>query len=295
MGRTAAKPEKEDKEKKISFIAKESIRCPVCDAVFRREELFSGRVNASDLTDELHRTYTPMQAYGEVTPLVYELTVCPSCWYSALKYDFADPPARTRQALQDGISVRVEAVQRLFEPLDFGEPRGLLEGAASYYLALLSYELFPKDYSPVIKQAVAALRAAWLCKDLERHRPGENFGYVAEIFYRKARFLYRLAVELEQKGVQRLAEAKWLGPDTDKNYGYEVVLYMQGILDLKYGPRGDEAKRAESLEASKRAIAKMFGLGKRSKSKPGPLLDKARDLYDSLKAELKQDDDDGDD
>jgi uncharacterized protein (DUF2225 family) len=35
----------------------------------------------------------------------------------------------------------------------------------------------------------------------------------------------------------------------------------------------------------------MFGLGKKTKSKPGPLLDKARELYDRLKAELQDGDD----
>jgi hypothetical protein len=42
-------------------------------------------------------------------------------------------------------------------------------------------------------------------------------------------------------------------------------------------------------------VAKMFGLGKKTKSKPGPLVDKVRDLYELLKAELKQDDDEDDD
>ena len=93
MVRYAQKPDSE-KEKKVTFISKEPIVCPVCEASFNREELFSGRVNAGDLTDELHRTYIPMHSYGEVHPLVYELTVCPSCWYSAYKYDFLGLPSK---------------------------------------------------------------------------------------------------------------------------------------------------------------------------------------------------------
>ncbi len=290
MIRPSTHPEREDKERKVTFIAKDSTHCPVCDATFKREELFSGRVNAGDLSDELHRSYIPMQAYGEVHPLVYDVTVCPSCWYAAFKSDFLAAPERARGELLDSISRRIEAAQRVFEPLDFGGSRGLVEGAASYYLAMLSYETFTKDFSPTIKQGLSALRAAWLCQELDARRPGENFAYMAEIFHRKARFLYRLAVELDQKGEERLSEVKWLGPDTDKNYGYEGVLYLQGVLELKYGPRGDEAGRAERLDASRRAIAKMFGLGRRSKSKPGPLLDKARELYERLKEELNADD-----
>ena len=88
---------------------------------------------------------------------------------------------------------------------------------------------------------------------------------------------------------------KFLGPDTDKNYAYEGVLYLCGILELKYGQREDEEKRNLELDRSKRAIARMFGLGKKTKSKPGPLLEKARNLYDELKRELAVDDDDEDD
>lgn len=282
---------KEEKERKVTFTGKETIHCPVCDANFHREELFSGRVNAGELSDELHRNYIAMQAWGEVQPLVYDLTVCPSCWYAAYKGDFLGIGPKILRPLSDGIAQRVEAAQRLFEPLDFSSPRGLNEGAASYYLAMLCYEAFTKEYAPTFKQGLSALRAAWLCGLLEEKRPEENWAYVARLFYRKARFLYRRALELDQSGKEQLSQVKWLGPDTDKTYGFEGVLYVSGVLEYKYGPRGDPEKRAASLDASKRAIAKMFGLGKKSRAKPGPLLDKARDFYDRLKAELKSGDD----
>jgi uncharacterized protein (DUF2225 family) len=293
MVRYAPKPES-DKEKKVTFTSKDPIKCPVCGVAFHREELFLGRVNAGDLTDELHRTYIPMQAYGEVHPLVYDVTVCPSCWYAAFKPDFLDIQPRVVKPLSEGIAERVEAAQRLFPGLDFGTPRGLFEGAASYYLAMLCYEHFTKEAAPAIKQAISALRAAWLTGELHAKHPGENYDYVSRILYAKARFLYKLAVEHEQKGKEQLAAVKWLGPDTDKNYGYEGVLYLEALLELKYGPREDEAKRLEGLLASKRTIAKMFGMGKKTKSKPGPLVDKVRDLYDKLKSEVKVDDEDDD-
>jgi uncharacterized protein (DUF2225 family) len=288
MVRYAQKPEGE-KEKKVTFVSKEPIVCPVCETSFNREELFSGRVNAGDLTDELHRTYIPTHSYGEVFPLVYELTVCPACWYAAFKSDFLGIPTKIAGTLKDGTAARVEAAQRVFGEADFSSPRSLMEGAASYYLAMLCYELLPKEYSPAIKQGLCAIRAAWLCNYLEAKRPGENYAYAARVLYGKARFLYRLAVELEQKGKEQLTTVKWLGPDTDKNYGFEGVLYLSSMLELKYGPRGDEAKRLELLDSDKRTIAKMFGIGRKSKSKPGPLVDKVRDLYEGLKRELHQD------
>ncbi len=294
MVRYAPKPES-DKERKVTFISKEPIVCPVCEASFNREELFSGRVNAGDLTDELHRTYIPTHNYGEVHPLVYELTVCPACWYSAFKADFLGIPSKVASALKDATASRVEAAQRVFSGADFNSPRSLMEGAASYYLAMLCYDGLTKEFSPAIKQGISALRAAWLCGYLDKKNPDENFAYAARIFYGKARFLYRLAIELEQKGKEQLTTVKWLGPDTDKNYGFEGVLYLSSILELKYGQRGDEAKRLENLGASKRTIAKMFGIGRKSKSKPGPLVDKVRDLYEALKKELHQDDEEDED
>ena len=245
MVRYAQKSESE-KEKKVTFVSKEPIVCPVCEAAFNREELFSGRVNAGDLTDELHRTYIPTHNYGEVHPLVYELTVCPSCWYAAFKTDFAGIPSKLAGALKEETASRVEASQRIFGPADFNSPRSLMEGAASYYLGMLCYERLPKEFSPSIKQGLCALRAAWLCGYLDKKEPGEN-------------------------------------------YGFEGVLFLCATLELKYGPREDEAKRLETLDANKRTIAKMFGIGRKSKSKPGPLVDKVRDLYDALKKELHQD------
>jgi hypothetical protein len=289
MVRYAQKPDTE-KEKKVTFTSKEPVVCPVCEASFNREELFSGRVNAGDLTDELHRTYIPTHNFGEVFPLVYELTVCPACWYAAYKYDFAAIPAKLAPVLKDLTAARVEAVQRVFPGSDFSTPRSLIEGAASYYLAMLCYEQLPKEFSPTIKQGLSALRVAWLCGYLDKKKPGENYLYAGRVFYSKARFLYRLAVELEQKGKEQLTTVKWLGPDTDKNYGFEGVLYLSAILELKYGPKNDETKRLELLDGSKRTIAKMFGIGKKSKSKPGPLVDKVRDLYEQLKKELHQED-----
>ncbi len=292
MVRYHQKPDADDKKKKVTYMSTDQIRCPICDHPFKTEILFGGRLNAGDLTDELHRRYIPLKAYGEVHPLIYEVMVCPSCFYAAYKNDFAALKPKDVSAISDGESERIAAMERVFGPVDFNESRDLIEGAASYYLAMLCYERQNKDLAPTFKQGLSALRAAWLCDDLNAKRPGENFDYVAQIFYRKARFLYRHAVELEQTGKERFSLQKNLGPDTDKSYGYDGVIYLSGVLELKYGPKDDEAKRAEALETSKRNVAKLFGLGKSSKSKPGPLLDKARDLYDQIKHELHQEDDD---
>ena len=61
------------------------------------------------------------------------------------------------------------------------------------------------------------------------------------------------------------------------------------MLEYKYGQKEDQQMRLKKLSESKMAIARIFGLGKSSKSKPGPLLEKARDLYDKLSLEVSDD------
>ena len=79
-----------------------------------------------------------------------------------------------------------------------------------------------------------------------------------------------------------------MGPDTDKNYGYDGVIYLCGLLEYKYGQQENINLRLKKLDEYKRAIARSFGLGKSSKNKPGPLLEHSRALYDLINAELKE-------
>ena len=57
-------------------------------------------------------------------------------------------------------------------------------------------------------------------------------------------------------------------------------------MEYKYGQREDQELRLKKLDESKKAIARIFGLGKSSKAKPGPLLETARELYDNITNEL---------
>jgi uncharacterized protein (DUF2225 family) len=161
----------------------------------------------------------------------------------------------------------------------------LKEGAASYYLAISCYEFFPHKYSPTIKRGIAALRAAWIFNDLHRKYPNENYDYLARIFFYKAQFFYSLAVEYEQDGTESLAEVPHLGPDLDKNYAHDGVFYLSGLLEFKYGDKSDVEMRKKRLEFAKRAVARLFGMGKASKSKPSALLDNARELYEQMSSE----------
>ena len=272
----------------LTYFTKEAITCPVCEDRFYREELRRGRgrLIAGELTKELRREYEASQKYGEVYPIAYSVMVCPSCYYAAFREDFSRLPEQLVSSFQQESEQRVDSLNELFEDLDFTEPRGLPEGIASYFLAVMCYDTFPKEFSPTFKQGLASLRAAWLSSDLHRKQPSENYDYLAQVFYRKARFFYSLAVERETTGEEPIPNQSHLGPDTDKNYGYDGVLYLSGLLEYRYGPRSNEEKRRIALDRAKRTVAKIFGMGKASKNKPQAILDNARDVYEEIAGEL---------
>ena len=228
--------------------------------------------------------------YGKISPLIYPITVCPGCYYAALAADFQNVPEASLPELVNGVEGRVQAVQKILGELDFHEPRNTAEGAASYLLALMSYDAFPKEFSPVVKQAICSLRAAWIFNDLQNESPTDNYDYVAKLFYRKAAFFYELSLEYETAGKQSITDVAHLGPDLDQNYGYDGVLYLSSYLTLHHGPRENEERRVQSLKQAKTTSAKLFGMGRASKQKPSAILDKARDLYALITEELADDD-----
>lgn len=281
----------------LTFFSKTPITCPVCDSAFYREELRTGRgrLNAGDLTRELRRTYVPSQKFGEVFPLIYPVTVCPACYYATFHPDFLEIPPDIVEKIRGEEQRRIDDTRLLFDSLDFAGPRGLPEGCASYYLAAACYEHFPREFSPTFKRGLCCLRAAWVSNDLHRKRPDDNYDYLARVFYRKARFFYAHAVALEQTGKETLSGAPNLGPDLDKNYGYDGVLYLTGLLEFQYGPRKSAEKRRTALARAKRTVARIFGMGRASKDKPAAILDNAREIYEEITRELGEEKSDPED
>ncbi len=290
MVKASSSQQKEEKISALTYYSKDQIVCPICNTRFKREELKSGggRLIAGDLTDELRRLYEPSAKYGEVYPLIYAITVCPKCNYAAFPQDFLVLDKDSLNAVYERMQDRYQSIKNLFGSLDFVRNRTLKEGAASYYLAILCYEHINLKFSPTIKRALCSLRAAWLFSDLDKKYPEDNYAYVSSLFYHKALFFYRLAVELETCGKEMIASLKSFGPDLDKNYGFDGVLYLSALLEYKYGSKENLELRNKLLAAQRRSLAKMFGLGRSSKNKPGPLLEHARALYDAIVAELAE-------
>jgi uncharacterized protein (DUF2225 family) len=284
--------EDEDKELRLTFQSKKEFTCPACGAIFRKEELFSGggRLIAGKLTDELHRLYEPSKKYGVIFPLVYESIVCPECWFSSMETDFPLLPRENARKVKEDAENRMKETQLVFPNVEFHENRTLMDGAASLYLTLRCYDFYNKQSSPTIKQGLSAIRCAWLLDELDKKYPGQHYDWLGILFRRKAQYLYNEALSREQSGRETLSGMKIFGPDTDKNYSYEGMLYMCAYLRYKYGPAHNEEERKMSLEDARRTIAKLFGMGKASKSKPGAFLEHARKLYDTINQELSVND-----
>lgn len=275
---------------KITFLSKKEYKCPVCETAFRKEELLSGggRLIAGKLTEELHRLYEPSKKYGVIFPLIYQSIVCPECWFASMEADFNSLPADRHDDARDDYEKRLKDTRLIFPNADFHENRTLMEGAASQYLTLRCYDFFNKNVSPTIKQALSSLRCAWLIDELDKQYPQQHYDWLGTLFRRKAEYLYNEALNREQYGIETLSGLKNFGPDTDKNYSYEGMLYMCAYLHYKYGPNNNEEERKTTLEGCRRTIAKLFGMGKKSKDKPGAFLEHARNLYDTINEELKE-------
>lgn len=274
---------------RITYFSKDPIICPVCGSKFFREDLLSGRgrLVAGELTNDLRRLYEPTQKYGELYPIVYSITVCPVCYSASYPQDFLTIDESTKIKLLPLKDKRLKAVDSLFKEVNFEEPRTLIEGVVSYFIAIMCYDSFPQTANPTFKQALSSLRGAWLLDSLHSHYPGEHYDYVAKLFYRKAFFFYTLAAERDQNGEESLSGIVNFGPDTDKNYGYDGFLYITALLQYKYGPRADIKKRIKSLEDAKRLLSKIFGTGKASKGKPSAILEKAKDIFEKIGEEIK--------
>jgi len=284
------KVEEEDKELKLTYLSKKEYTCPACGAIFRKEELFSGggRLIAGKLTEELHRLYDPSKKYGVIFPLVYESIVCPECWFSSMEADFMALPKENARKAKEDADKRMKETQLVFPNVEFHENRTLMDGAASLYLTLRCYDYYNKPTSPTIKQGLAAIRCAWLIDELDKKYPGQHYDWVGTLFRKKAQYLYNEALSREQSGRETLSGMKAFGPDTDKNYAYEGMLYMCAYLRYKFGPAHNDEERKMSLEDARRTIAKLFGMGKASKDKPGAFLELARKLYDTINKDLSE-------
>lgn len=279
------------KIKKISYRHKEYITCPVCSNEFQREEMLTGggRLIAGELTDELRRLYDNNKKHGKIYPLAYLLTVCPKCLYTAYPRDFDKLNGEEIKKLAGMGDARMNSLRKYFGDASFVNDRDLLLGAASYLLAVDCYGYRGSNVAPTVKKAVSSIRAAWLFDDLAKETSSKIYRKFSEFFHSKAYRFYHQTLNLLQTGGENLEDAGHVGPDFEKNWGYDGMLYMCAVLTIKYGSsEKDIKKRIQNFEVTKIYLSKLFGTGKASKSKPGHLIEMIRNLYDKINEMLDE-------
>lgn len=269
----------------VSFFQKNPITCPVCKEEFKREVLRSGRgrIIADDLESDLRRTYKVTEKFGKVNPLIYNIVVCPACFYAAMPGDFLElKDSGAINAIANGSQKRKKYADQFYGDLNFHDERVLETGAASYFLAISSYTHFPPEFAPTTKQAICAIRASWLCEDL--YRKSKENGYDRAYWY--FRYLawkkYEKAIKTAETGEETFDNVKKLGPDLDTDYGYTGALYMLAYLGYEFKDTLKEEEALEKFKYYRASMAKVFGFGKSSKEKPGPLLNVARDVHKAI-------------
>ncbi len=274
----------------ISFFQKNDTVCPICEAKFKKEELRvgGGRLIAGPLGNDLRRYYEASKKFGDVYPLVYFVMTCPGCYYSALSSDFSTPDPKSIDLIRADEKQRRQAVDLIFPSLDWQNPKSLREGSAGYVMAVMCYQHCSPSFSPTIKSGICALRAAWSFADLHRRYPTENFDYLEKIWFHKARFFYSLAVDREQSGEESVNASMNFGPDSDNNFGFDGVMYLTGYLEYHFGSQANPEIREKSLSSARRAIARLVGMGKSSKSKPSAIIEKAKELHKMLGEEVEK-------
>jgi uncharacterized protein (DUF2225 family) len=280
----------EENPMKISYYLKNSITCPVCGTEFYKEEMLSGRgrLIAKDTTDELRRIYEPGRKAGEIYPLIYPITVCPQCLYAAYVEDFQLIDKKDLDIALSQKGKRSQDIALLFPDLDYRRMRNLYTGTASYLLAVGCYSFHSKERAPTFKKGLSSLRAAWLFEDLHRKYQDQNYDKIKLMMYKKATDYYEKTISIAQTGEERVDAVKNFGPDLDKNFGFQGVLFISTLLLFKYGNHEETDKRIAKLQSAKRIISKIFGSGKSSKSKPSFILELSKDLYEKITSKIAE-------
>ncbi len=280
-------------QRNISYRMKDPTICPVCGSKYYKEMLLTGggRLIAGDLTKELRRTYVPSKKFGVIIPLIYPISVCPSCFYASFGEDFNKLQEQELEKIKLETSSRKEGIQKIFGKLNFEENRNLITGAASYILAIDCYQKRGNQIAPTPKKAICTLRAAWLIGDIHEKFPDIGYNKIQKFLYLKAVHYYKLLLDIMSSGAEPHEQfTHLLGPDTDKNWGFDGVIYLNGYFNYKFldDLASTDEQKVKLLENTKRMIGKLYGMGKVSKAKPSAIINLTRDLYESINEKIEQ-------
>ncbi len=277
----------------ISFLEKKGTKCPLCGTEFHYEHLHTGRgrLISEEITPELRRVYKENKKFGSIHPLAYTLMVCHNCLYSSYSSDFMDLDEVEKQSLIKQSQNRRSKIEKILGVINFTNRRNLALGAASYLLALDCYHYRSVRIAPTPKKALISLRAAWLFGDIEKKFPNFGFQNLSELLFVKSASFYIPTIEILSTGSEPQAQfLNLLGPDVDKNWGFEGVVYINSYLSFKYAEKltSEKEKIVTIYENARRNLARLYGHGRSSSAKPSLIIQFSRDLREKISSKLKE-------
>lgn len=282
-----------ENQKNITYRMKEPVICPICGTKYFKEMLLTGggRLIAGNMTAELRRLYIPSKKFGEVIPLIYPISVCPNCYYASFGEDFTKISENEIARIKMETTQRKDGIHKIFGILNFNDNRNLITGAASYILAIDCYQKRNVQIAPTPKKAICALRGAWLVGDIHERFPDLGFDKIRDFLYKKAHQYYKTVLEIMSTGSEPHDQfVHLLGPDTDKNWGFDGVIYIYSYLTFKLIDEiaPDPKNKLQEFEQIKRMVGKLYGLGKASKAKPTAMINLAKDIYEAINKKIEE-------
>lgn len=145
---------KEPQHTEVEFLLKKSIRCPVCDTVFKSTMVKTGRVKRLEPDFDLR----PRFQYVDTNK--YDVSSCPKCGYTAMNRYFAHLTKGQIMMIEEGVCQKFKAQAQSKKEEELR--------SFSYEEAIERYKL--ALYNSVVKKgknsekAYECLKLSWLCR-----------------------------------------------------------------------------------------------------------------------------------
>lgn len=142
-------PEKgfdENSQKDLSHLYDKKITCPVCDASFTVKAIKTSSYRMKDKDSDF------FIRYELINPYFYDVWLCNSCGYAAMKADFEKIKSFQKDLVKQNITSR-------WRGRTYTEPFDLAIAIERYKLSLLNYVYMD---APASKKAMNCLKLAWM-------------------------------------------------------------------------------------------------------------------------------------
>lgn len=179
---------KAESKEKMKYLWKKEIICPICGTNFTAYNYKKKSQTLLETETDFH------EIYEEIDPIMYDIWVCPHCYYSAKAADFE------KIQLFD---IRIMSKDKRKSKYDFKTIRTNQSALESFKLALHCYNKF--DGTNVSTMANLYLKTAWLYRgegDAEREK--KYLTFAAQAFEKKYLSADKVSGRLSENGLAYL-------------------------------------------------------------------------------------------